>query len=65
MQLSFTLGRGHRLTVTRPAVLEQPRVRERADEHRLEPGVAHQFFGHPQAAIGTASFRFASRAKIV
>jgi hypothetical protein len=41
------LGGPHRLTVTRPAALEQARVRKLADAHRLEPGVTHRFFGHP------------------
>jgi hypothetical protein len=35
------------LTVTRPAALEQACLRELADDHRLEPGIAHKFFGQP------------------
>src|SRR5216684_112299 len=46
-QLLLELGSAHGLSVAGRAALEPARIRELADQHRVEAGVAHQFLREP------------------
>src|ERR1019366_10248778 len=53
-QLLLEFARTHRLAVARTTALEPAGVGERADDHRLEAGIAHQARGHLHRCVVVA-----------